>query len=111
MCCIYKNTTFSFFSQVFYYICLRDCEFFHSLPLGTTIKTYFMNKKPLRFEEFKKELAKDKLKAQNLNHFNIPADRYHMRDLGGQEAVPSEDYSTKINSPKFDIVETHFRNI
>jgi hypothetical protein len=70
-----------------------------------------MNKKPLRFEKFKKELAKDKLKAQNLNHFNIPADRYHMRDLGGQEAVPSEDYSTKINSPKFDTVETHFRNI
>src|SRR5690554_3384129 len=30
---MYKNTTFSFFLQVFYYICLRDCEFFHSLTL------------------------------------------------------------------------------
>src|SRR5690554_6473136 len=33
MCCMYKNTTFSFFSQVFYYICLKDCEFFHSLTV------------------------------------------------------------------------------
>src|SRR5690554_7035145 len=28
MCCIYKNTTLSFFLQVFYYICLKDCEVF-----------------------------------------------------------------------------------
>src|SRR5690606_8128713 len=53
MCCIYKNTTFSFFSQVFYYICLRDCEFFHSLTLCVSEKKprdseYYSNIKHLK---------------------------------------------------------------
>src|SRR5690554_1871463 len=44
MCCMYKNTTFSFFSQVFYYICLKDCEFFHSLPLADSVsKVHHIN--------------------------------------------------------------------
>src|SRR5690606_21464440 len=46
MCCIYKNTTFSFLSQAFYYICLRDYEFFHSLELYAILKKHLSMETP-----------------------------------------------------------------
>jgi len=49
---MYKNTTFSFFLQVFYYICLRDCEFFHSLTLATILKRVKKNKRNIFYLVF-----------------------------------------------------------
>src|SRR5690606_21134793 len=59
MCCMYKNTKIVLFLQLFCYICLRDCEFFHSLTLydifHTTIhKIHTMNEINNTFLKFSK---------------------------------------------------------
>src|SRR5690606_9120709 len=66
MCCIYKNTTFSFFLQVFYYICLKDCEFFHSLPLAVSVE------RPSSILTVKLRMYLSNIKLWNFRKFGSP---------------------------------------
>ncbi|MBW8201848.1 hypothetical protein [Flagellimonas abyssi] len=66
---------------------------------------------PLTSSELQKELTKMKNAKDNLNDFVIPNDRYYTDTIGANEMIVSQNNSAKVDSPNFDSVETHFRNI
>src|SRR5690606_41580751 len=57
------------------------------------------------------EITKMENTKENLNDFIIPNDRFYTNSIGANEMIVSQNNSTKIDSPTFDSVETHFRNI
>ncbi len=66
---------------------------------------------PLTSAELKKEFVKMDNAKENLNDFVIPSDRFYTDSIGANDLIVSQNNSVKIDSPTFDSVETHFRDI
>lgn len=71
----------------------------------------FDPEKPLTIAQLNDNLAKLNSSKENLNDFTIPNDQFYADAIGANDLIISQNNSLKINSPTFDSVETHFRNI